>query len=174
MQGAAGLVNTSAGCFPDPETDRLSTTAELTEFNQRWQWSGRFVGDSEELEHVRRSRPLLRGLWEADTDQEFVDLVNRILREGDAHPQVVEHDDLGWHVHATRADDPLAIRMQVEAAVAAIDLVRSGERSRMRICAALDCAGVLVDFSRNRSRRYCEGGCGNRIAAAAYRSRRDS
>jgi predicted RNA-binding Zn ribbon-like protein len=31
---------------------------------------------------------------------------------------------------------------------------------------------VVIDLSKNRSRRYCEKGCGNRVHVAAYRSRR--
>jgi hypothetical protein len=30
---------------------------------------------------------------------------------------------------------------------------------------------VVVDLSRNRSKRFCEAGCGNRAAVAAYRAR---
>ena len=41
-----------------------------------------------------------------------------------------------------------------------------------RICAAPDCQAVLVDLSKNRSRRYCDtGNCGNRQHVAAYRER---
>ena len=32
-------------------------------------------------------------------------------------------------------------------------------------------AGV-VDLSKNRSKRFCEAGCGNRAAVTAYRARR--
>jgi predicted RNA-binding Zn ribbon-like protein len=31
---------------------------------------------------------------------------------------------------------------------------------------------VLVDLSKNRSRRFCEQNCGNRANVAAYRARR--
>jgi hypothetical protein len=36
-----------------------------------------------------------------------------------------------------------------------------------------DCDQVLVDLSRNRSKRYCDARtCGNRVHVAAYRARR--
>ena len=112
-------------------------------------------------------------MWQAADDPvATVALVNDLLRTGDALPQLVDHDDYGWHIHATETDAPFARRMQVEAAMAFVDVVRAGELSRLRVCAADDCDAVLVDLSRNRSRRYCDGGCGNRLAAAAYRSRR--
>ena len=37
-----------------------------------------------------------------------------------------------------------------------------------------DCADVVLDLSRNRSRRYCSTTCGNREAVAAYRARQRS
>ena len=52
------------------------------------------------------------------------------------------------------------------------DVIRAGELSRLRTCAADDCLDVVVDLSRNRSKRYCERGCGNRLNVAAYRQRR--
>ena len=31
---------------------------------------------------------------------------------------------------------------------------------------------LLIDLSRNHSRRFCDDGCGNRANVAAYRARR--
>lgn len=173
LHGAAALVNSAPGCHPEVDRDSLSTTAEVIAFTQEWQWTGAVSGNANELSEVRALRTRLRGLWDATTETELADLINDLLREGSALPQMVEHDDFGWHIHATPSDAPLAVRMQVEAALATGDLLRAGERARLRHCAADDCDGVMVDFSRNRSRRYCDGGCGNRIAAAAYRARRE-
>ena len=53
-----------------------------------------------------------------------------------------------------------------------VDVVRSGELSRLRICDYPDCDNVVVDLSKNRSKRFCDGGCGNRAAVAAYRARK--
>ena len=35
----------------------------------------------------------------------------------------------------------------------------------------VDCDNVVVDLSRNRSKRFCEDGCGNRENVRAYRDR---
>jgi predicted RNA-binding Zn ribbon-like protein len=43
--------------------------------------------------------------------------------------------------------------------------------SRFSVCADPDCDGVVLDLSRNRSRKFCSTACGNRNAVAAYRSR---
>lgn len=168
LRTAAALVNTATG-----DVDTLTTTAQLDEFYLAWGWTGRHDGDAAELADVRQLRPHLRTVWSAPDDEAAVALVNALLRTGRALPQLVDHDDFGWHIHATDSDATLAQRMQVEAAMAVVDVIRAGELGRLRTCAAQDCDNVLVDLSRNRSRRYCDGGCGNRLAAAAYRSRRE-
>ena len=56
--------------------------------------------------------------------------------------------------------------------MALVDVVRTGALDRLRICAYPDCDDVLVDLSKNRSKRFCDGGCGNRAAVSAYRARR--
>lgn len=172
LQTAAALINTAVGAFPDDDGDTLETIDQLRDFYVGWTWTGRFDGDATELEEARALRLRLRAVWlAADDEVRTVDLVNELLRDGDALPQLVDHDDYGWHIHATGQDAPFARRMQVEAAMAFVDVLRSGEISRLSICAADDCDDVVVDLSRNRSKRYCESGCGNRLAAAAYRAR---
>ena len=54
-----------------------------------------------------------------------------------------------------------------------LDLIRDDELDRLSTCAADDCDDVLVDLSKNRSKRYCAtGNCGNRANVAAYRARK--
>ena len=99
-------------------------------------------------------------------------IVNGLLREDEALPQLVKHDEWSYHLHATPPAAPLATRMAVEAAMAMVDVVRSGELRRLRICEYHDCDDVVVDLSKNRSKRFCDDGCGNRAAVAAYRARK--
>ena len=169
LRTAAALVNTARGA-----EDLLTTPQDVREFYDVWGWTGRHDDDETEVAEVRALRSRLHAVWLAADDVDTaVALVNGLLSTGKALPQLVEHGDYGWHIHATDTDAPLARRMQVEAGMAFVDVIRAGELSRLRICAADDCDNVLVDLSKNRSKRYCEGGCGNRLAAAAYRSRRD-
>ena len=83
----------------------------------------------------------------------------------------MRHDHLDWHIHAVADDRPLAERILVETAMAMIDLIRADDLSRLSICHDPTCDGVVVDLSRNRSRKYCTATCGNRVAVAAYRDR---
>lgn len=166
LQAAAALVNTVDG-----DLEQLPDVAALDEFVRRWGWTGELRRDESELDAVRELRPRLRQFWTRGRD-EVVELVNGLLREANAVPQLVRHDGWDYHLHATPPDAPLATRMAVEAAMAISDVVRSGELSRLRICGYQGCGGVVVDLSKNRSRRYCERGCGNRAAVAAYRARK--
>jgi predicted RNA-binding Zn ribbon-like protein len=99
-------------------------------------------------------------------------VVNRLLRDGHALPQLVRHDDWGYHVHATEPTASVADRMGVEAAMALADVVRAGALDRLRRCAAHGCDHALVDLTRNASRRFCDSSCANREHVAAYRARR--
>ena len=107
----------------------------------------------------------------ADRDT-AVTLINAILAEQQAVPRLVRHDHLDWHIHAVSEDRPMHERVLVETAMAMIDVVRADEMSRLRTCAANDCDGIVLDLSRNRSRRFCSTTCGNREAQAAFRARR--
>ena len=176
LRGAVALVNTMAGSVPgDDDVDRLTTPDELDAFVADWSWTGDRGGAgparAHELTAVRALRPRLRELWFLDEDG-AVDAVNALLREGQALPQLVRHDTWDYHLHATKAQAPLATRMAVEAAMAMVDVIRAGQLDRLRECEASDCDDVLVDLSKNRSRRFCEGGCGNRSNVAAYRARK--
>lgn len=164
LAAASALVNTE-------DEGGLETLDDLDAFVAEWGWTGSRRHTRAELDAVRALRPRLRQIWYEDVDG-AVEIVNELLHDAHALPQLVKHDGWDYHLHATSSEAPLADRMAVEAAMAFVDVIRMDELSRLRICAADDCTDVLVDLSKNRSRRFCEYGCGNRAAVAAYRARR--
>jgi predicted RNA-binding Zn ribbon-like protein len=168
LNATAALVNTARG-----GAEELPDVAALDAFVDAWRWTGGRAHDQAELDAVRDLRPRLERLWQM-TEDEAAGLVNALLRDANALPQLVTHDGWGYHVHATSPEAPLADRMAVDAAMAIADLIRSGELARLRVCAADDCHDVLVDLSKNRSRRFCSVTCANRVNVAAYRSRSKS
>lgn len=165
LGAAAALVNTE-----QEAADQLPDPVALDEFVRTWGWTGERRRGQAELEAVRALRPRLRQLWHLDEDS-AVELVNALLREANALPQLVKHDVWDYHLHATPPDAPLADRMAVEAAMALVDVIRHKELNRLQICAADRCADVLVDLSKNRSRRFCSTSCANRTNVAAFRAR---
>jgi len=165
---AAALVNTLSD-----GVDALESWAGLDGFLERYPFSGTHLRSDEELRLVRELRGRLRSLWEAADRDEAAQIVNALLADSDAQPYLSKHDEWDWHLHVTRPDAPLASRMGAEAAMGFLDLVRSDDLGRLRVCAADDCEDVLVDLSRNKSKRYCDSGnCGNRVNVAAYRARK--
>ena len=169
LQAAVFLVNT--GLRRDG-VDALATVADLDRFYREYGYAGRHDRDDAEVAHVRAVRDRLRPLFSAGRD-EAAEMVNAILREGRALPYLTRHDEWDWHLHATALDAPLPQRIVVEAAMAFVDVIRSDEYGRVAVCAAPDCQAVLVDLSRNRSRRFCDvNNCANRAHVAAYRARR--
>jgi predicted RNA-binding Zn ribbon-like protein len=164
LRSAVALVNSAE------EPDTLTTVAQLDTWFTDHGFTGRHDADEAELASLRELRPVLRELLTADRDH-AAELVNQLLAEAQAVPQLRRHDGLDWHIHAVPSDAPLARRVAVEVAMAMIDLIRADELSRLAVCADDRCDGLVLDLSRNRSRRYCSTTCANRNAVAAYRAR---
>jgi predicted RNA-binding Zn ribbon-like protein len=170
---ALGFVAALADTVPEASEsgdDELVSSAQLRAMLDEWGYSGRRDGDARELTEVRDARTRLRDLWHLDRDDAVIE-VNAILADAGAHPRLVRHDDLDWHIHATSLDSPLAERILVEAAMALVDVIRADQMERLQTCAADDCDGLYLDLSKNTSRRFCSTRCGNRIAARAHRAR---
>ena len=164
LRAAVDLVNTGE------EPDTLTTVAELDAWYAEHGYSGRRDGDEAELAALRALRPVLRELLTTDRER-AAELVNAMLAEARALPQLVRHDGLDWHIHAVPVDAPLDRRVVVETAMAMVDVIRTDEFSRLSVCADDRCDGLVLDLSRNRSRRFCSTTCANRNAVAAYRAR---
>ena len=150
--------------------DSMATVEALDRFFVRHVYTGSHEHSRAELDAVRALRAPLRALFTSERD-DAVRIVNRMLADARALPQLVRHGDVDWHVHAVGPDAPLDTRIVVETAMAMIDVIRADEMSRLAVCADADCEGVVLDLSRNRSRKFHSTACGNRNAVAAYRSR---
>src|SRR3954452_19739293 len=164
LRAAVDLVNTGE------ERDTLTTVAHLDAWYAEHGYTGRRDGTQAELAQLRALRPVLRELLTADRDR-AAELVNAMLADAHALPQLVRPDELDWHIHTVPAHAPLDRRVVVESAMAMIDVIRADELSRLSVCADDRCGGLVLDLSRNRSRRFCSTTCANRNAVAAYRAR---
>ncbi|MFI6169848.1 CGNR zinc finger domain-containing protein [Nocardia sp. NPDC051052] len=165
LVAAVELVNSAE------EPDTLTETAQLAAFFGKHGYTGVHTGDADELAAVRALRAPLRRMFTSDRDT-TTRLVNETLARHRAVPQLVRHGDVDYHIHAVPPEAPFPVRVAVETAMALIDLIRTDELNRLSICADSACEGIVLDLSRNRSRRYCSTACGNRNAVAAYRARK--
>ena len=168
LEGAAALVNSNH----DGE-ERLTDPAALARFLDANRYSGTRAGDEAELASIRDLRARVAVLWDTGDVDRVVGIVNRILSDAHALPQLTRHDGWDWHLHLTPPDAPLVDRMGTEIAMAVADLIRARDLGRLKRCDGEDCEAVFVDLSRNRSRRFCDlGNCANRAHVAAYRARK--
>ena len=170
LEVVVALVNTEPGASRSGD-DELATVEQLAELLRLYPYTGRIDHDKAELRDVRETRSLLRRVWSLDRDDAAV-AVNRMLRDAKALPYLARHDDLDWHMHATVTEAPLGERMRVESALALTDVIRMNEMARLRVCEAADCTGLVLDLSRNGSKRFCGVRCGNRMNMIAFRERR--
>ena len=171
MTGFVELINTGRATGGEG----LPTLADLQAMADRYAFAGT-RGQPEDLIRVRAYRARLDSIvtaCEAGQEQAAINLINALLSETGASPQIVAHDGRGPHLHVSRPTSPLADRMAAHFAMGLAWLVVAGESGRVRSCESPTCQQVFVDFSRNRSRRYCDSRtCGNRLHVAAYRARK--
>lgn len=163
--------------------DELTTTAGLRGFAARHDFSGPLKATKFDVASARELRERFTAVLEASIDavtesevelgqEGVVNEVNITLRKAGALPQLVMHGDWDWHLHAVGQSASLADRVAADVALVLIDLIRSGDLDRLGRCAAEDCGAYLADFSRNRSKRFCDtGNCANRTHVAAFRAR---
>jgi predicted RNA-binding Zn ribbon-like protein len=156
-------------------TDELTEPEHLAQFLQAHRDSYRRPVTADDVADVRHLRDQLRSAFVQGDETAVVALLNALLAEASALPQMSDHDGEPWHLHFTRPESSLAAHMAAEAAMGLAIVIRDQGLDRLRVCSAIGCSRVFVDTSRNRSRRYCDPStCGNRTNVAAYRARQRS
>ncbi len=151
----------------------LPDVGALTELVRRQRVSEVGPVSADDFAAVRALRERFYGIFVAATEEEMAARINAMIGEAPVRPRLTDHDDYDWHMHYFTPGATLAEHLAVDGAIALAQVMASGERDRLRVCAAPDCTQVLVDLSRNRSKRYCDARtCGNRLHVAAYRERR--
>lgn len=169
LQAAVALVNTR---YSSPlDVDRMATTDALEAFLVTYSYSNLDRPTPALVADVAARRPMLRDLFISTRDAAAA-TVNAWLADEGARPRLVRHDHLDWHIHAEAPGASLASQILVETAMAMIDVIRADEMGRLSVCEDGACEGIVLDLSKNRSRRYCSTACGNRAAVAAYRARK--
>jgi predicted RNA-binding Zn ribbon-like protein len=142
---------------------------------RRYAFHGRAAtaADAPRLRAHRARLDAIAAACEAGEHAAAIEMVNALLAETGAIPQIVAHDGRGPHIHVSRPAAPMADRIAAHLAMGLAGLVVAGQSDRLRSCASPTCRDVFIDLSRNRSRRYCDSRtCGNRLHVAAYRARR--
>ena len=167
------LVNSAPSRTGSGTTEELlPDLAALRELVDRYAVSD--VGEltEDDLRGVRALRQVIGAGFDATDDRSAAAAVNTLVSRAAVTPRLTDHDGFDWHVHYFTPGASLTEHLTIDCGMALAHVVASGERERLRRCEAPDCEQVLVDLSRNRSKRYCDARtCGNRLHVAAYRER---
>jgi len=167
---AVDLVNSGPS---DGSDEVLSDLDALSDFVTRHQVSEVTKLAQADLHAVHQLRDQIRPVFEPCDDGTAARIVNVLISQAPVTPRLTDHDGYAWHMHYVSPGAALADHLAVDCGMALGQVIAVGERERLRRCAAPDCDHVLVDLSRNRSKRYCDARtCGNRLHVAAYRERR--
>jgi predicted RNA-binding Zn ribbon-like protein len=130
----------------------------------------------ESAAYLTRSAELMRGAFEAidrgDMDAAAA-VINNLLRDTGARPQLDQVAGEPWQVHFHGASDTYGAGWSAGCATALALAVGSEVAGRLGVCSAPRCDRVYVDASRNSVRQFCSASCLSRVKAAAYRARRD-
>lgn len=116
----------------------------------------------------------LHAVFTTDDSADAVTVVNEVLMESGALPQISGHDNEDWHLHYYPAGARPLDRLAVTAAMGLATVLCTGGTRRLGRCDGNRCRDVYVDTSRNNRRRFCSDGCANRAHVAAHRARQRS
>ncbi|MFD5318960.1 CGNR zinc finger domain-containing protein [Streptomyces sp. NPDC127098] len=174
---AVRLVNTEE---PLRGTDTLTSVEAVRALFGVHQYGARRVGEAD-VTRLRAVRTRLRAVFTAAAEGDearAVDLLNALLLEYPASPQISGHDELtdsgrpNWHLHlAEHPSNATAGYAAIACMGLAFQLTDLGV-DRLGVCGAAPCRNAYIDTSTNRSKRYCSDRCATRANVAAYRARR--
>lgn len=164
------LINTFDLYLEQPE--HLREPSDLKRFAEQ---RGIQVGEvsAGDLEEVRGLRRFLRAIWDVDTVEEAVRMLNLLFTNISVYVQIsTDVDGKPRYQFQVQPEASVVQRLAVESASGIVAAIERYGIDRMRACAAEPCRDVFIDTSRNQSRRFCSERCANRHNIAAFRERR--
>lgn len=157
----------------DHETggDDLDTPAALARYlRSAGLCSGAPRASADDLETARRLRAGLRRALELNHTGEtspLPELGAELLRL----PVALDWGEAGSRLRTTATGISGGL---ARIGLAAHECTVAGTWLRLKVCGSDDCGWAYFDHSKNRSRNWCEYGCGNKIKTRAYRARQRS
>ncbi len=125
----------------------------------------------QDLAGIRQLRDRLRQVFEAADAGRAAAVLNDLLGSAATRPYLTNHDGTDWHLHVSAPEADWTTWLSARTALALALVIADGGYARLRVCAAPDCAVVLLDASRNHTRRFCTPTCATRTRVAAHRAR---
>ena len=116
----------------------------------------------------------LRQILAEGTPAKAAPLINRLLRQQQARPELAPDPAGHWRLHLHPAGASAEALDLVRAASGLAVLVDEDRWATIKQCGAERCDDFFLDQSRNSARRYCSRTCANRINAQLHRQRQTS
>lgn len=113
----------------------------------------------------------LRAIAEQQDPARAVPLLNRLLSDYEAAPELALESPGRWRLHLHPAHATAEALDAVKAASGLAALIDRDGWSTLKGCAASHCDDLFGDQSRNNGRRFCTRTCANRINAQRARAR---
>ena len=155
------------------EFDRLPSRVWRDGYLLRIGWGSKPIAGSDELAALATFRARLRSLLEnwSESGGMVADDLAWVNSNFAAAPTVLEAVPTGALTPSIVRRDWAGVRAQI--LFDALDLMRSGEPDRLKICDNPHCSWMFYDGTRNRIRRWCDPGtCGNLVKVREHRARR--
>ncbi len=152
----------------ETRTDELTTPADLVRYLvQEGLLAGSGRATTADLALARQLRTGLRRALEHHHDG-TTGALSDLAEALRALPVELDWDIGGPVLHPQGSGVRAALAL---IGVAAHEAAGEGLWPRLKICSSDECEWAYFDHSKNRSRSWCEYGCGNKIKTRAYRAR---
>ncbi|MET0998726.1 MAG: CGNR zinc finger domain-containing protein [Marmoricola sp.] len=149
-------------------SDELTTAADLTRYLVReGLLAGSARASSADLDLARRLRAGLRAALEQNHDGG----TGKVAGLAPALHELAIGLDWSEDRPMLRPTAPGVRGALARIGLAVQEAADGGLWWRLKICSSDECAWAYYDHSKNRSRSWCEYGCGNKIKTRAYRAR---
>jgi predicted RNA-binding Zn ribbon-like protein len=157
--------------------DRLDNYDWLRKFLQHWGELQINPEDPATREKLRNLRTLIRAMADdfmtgKKINENDLESLNSIL-ESSLSISRLEAKGKAYSLRQVPRERGLAFIL-AEIASSFADVIARGESERLKICENRDCLWIFYDESKNRSRKWCEGGtgCGNLMKVRRFRERK--
>jgi len=128
----------------------------------------------DDLQAVREVRDRITEVMDCQDETTAASLLASIALDLDVRPRLVATESGRWEIrHGPNPGEGPAF-LGPAAVYGLMELLTAGRWNRIGRCAGTPCSCVYVDRTRNRSRRYCDDVCADRVNQAKTRRRRAS
>lgn len=157
--------------------DRLDSNDWLRKFLQHWNEIQINPDDPAIRKKLHNLRTLIRAMTEdfmtgRKMNEKNMRSLNSILERSPSISRL-EAKDKAYSLRQVPIERGLAfILAEITASFA--EVIARGDSKRLKICENRDCLWIFYDESKNRSRKWCEGGsgCGNLMKVRRFRERK--